>query len=361
MQPTPATRISIDSSTIVRFLGFIILAILFYVLRDVVLTFIASVVIASSIEPFTDKLERKGVPRLLSVIGIYVSTAIFVVAMFYFLAPPLVDDISNVISRAPEYIDSLQIWGASNDSVIGGTIYNSLNTETGSMVQIVNNLKQSVAGIGSGALGFFSGAFGGFMSFILIIVLSFYFAVQKDGIDSFLRIVTPIKNEEYIINLWKRSQRKMGRWLQGQFILGLIVAVLVYLGLTIIGVKSAFLLAILAGFLEIIPLFGPIIASIPAIAIALIDGGLSSSLMVIGLYLIIQQFENHLIYPLVVKKVVGVPPLLVIVSLVVGAQLAGFLGILLAVPIIAALMEYTNDIEARKKKIHESMKAVNSL
>jgi len=197
------------------------------------------------------------------------------------------------------------------------------------------------------------------MSFILIIVLSFYFAVQKDGIDTFLRIVTPIQKEEYIINLWKRSQRKMGRWLQGQFILGLIVGVLVYLGLTIIGVKSAFLLAILAGFLEIIPLFGPIIAAIPAIAIALIDGGLSSSIMVIGLYLIVQQFENHLIYPLVVKKVVGVPPLLVIVSLVVGAQLAGFLGILLSVPIIAAIMEYTNDVEARKKKLHENMKAMN--
>ncbi|PIP87042.1 hypothetical protein COW81_02380 [Candidatus Campbellbacteria bacterium CG22_combo_CG10-13_8_21_14_all_36_13] len=359
MQPIPTTKISIDSGTIVRFLGFVILVVLIFVLRDVVLTFIASVVIASSIEPFTEKLEKRGVPRLLSVIGIYVGTAIFVVSMFYFFAPPLVDDISNIISRAPEYIDSLQIWGESGNSVWGGKILSSINSDSISMTQIADQLKQSAVGIGSGAFGFFSGAFGGLMSFILIIVLSFYFAVQKDGIDTFLRIVTPIQKEEYIINLWKRSQRKMGRWLQGQFILGLIVGVLVYLGLTIIGVKSAFLLAILAGFLEIIPLFGPIIAAIPAIAIALIDGGLSSSIMVIGLYLIVQQFENHLIYPLVVKKVVGVPPLLVIVSLVIGAQLAGFLGILLSVPIIAAIMEYTNDVEARKKKLHENMKAMN--
>jgi len=350
-------KISIDSGTIIRAIFFVVLAVILYLLRDVLLTFLAAVVIASSIEPITSKFERRGVPRLLAVIGIYVGVAIFAISMFYFFAPPLVEDISNIISRAPEYVDSLQIWGAQNQSFFGVQVFNSFGGEGGiSATQIVESLSDSVSGIGSGALGFFSGVFGGFMSFILIVVLSFYFSVQKDGIDTFLRIVTPIKNEDYIINLWKRSQRKMGQWLQGQMILGIIVMVLVYLGLTILGVKSALLLALLAGLLEILPLFGPIIAAIPAIAIALIDGGFSLALMVFGLYIIIQQFENHLIYPLVVKKVVGVPALVVIIALVVGGQLAGFLGMLLAVPIMAALMEYTGDIEARKKKLHDDMK-----
>jgi len=188
------------------------------------------------------------------------------------------------------------------------------------------------------------------LSFILIIVFSFYFAVQEYGIANFLKIVTPIEHEKYIIDLWKRSQLKIGRWMQGQILLALFIGILVYLGLMILGVKYALLLAILAAVTELIPLFGPILAAIPAILIGFLDGGTTLGLMVLGLYVIIQQFENHLIYPLVVKKVVGVPPLMVIIALLIGAQLAGFLGIIIAVPVAAALMEFVNDIEKDKKK-----------
>ena len=139
--------------------------------------------------------------------------------------------------------------------------------------------------------------------------------------------------------------------MQGQLVLAFIIAVLVYLGLTILGIKYAFFLALLAAVAELIPLFGPVIASLPAIAIGFIDGGTTLGLFVIGFYIIIQQFENHLIYPLVVKKVVGVPPLLVILSLIIGAKLFGFLGIILSVPIAAAIMEFVHDVEEGRKSI----------
>ena len=94
-----------------------------------------------------------------------------------------------------------------------------------------------------------------------------------------------------------------------------------------------------------IPVFGPILAAIPAVAIAFIDSGATLALLVVGLYLIIQQFENHLIYPLVVTKVVGVPPLLVILALLVGAHLAGFFGVILSVPAAAIIQELVHDLE----------------
>jgi len=106
----------------------------------------------------------------------------------------------------------------------------------------------------------------------------------------------------------------------------------------------------------LIPIFGPIIAMIPAIAIAFTDGGLTSAVIILGFYLIIQQFENNLIYPLVVRKVVGVPPLLVILALLIGAKLAGFLGILLSVPIAAAFREYINDIEFDKQRAEAELR-----
>ena len=134
--------------------------------------------------------------------------------------------------------------------------------------------------------------------------------------------------------------------MQGQLLLAVIVGVLVFLGLTILGVKNALLLAVIAALFEIIPVFGPILAAVPAVALALLDGGLTLGLLVIALYVIVQQFESHLIHPLVVTRVVGVPPLLVILSIIVGAQLAGFLGILLSVPIAATIQELVKDVKA---------------
>jgi predicted PurR-regulated permease PerM len=187
------------------------------------------------------------------------------------------------------------------------------------------------------------------LSLFLIIVLSFYLAVQDDGVANFLRIVTPVKSHVYVIGLWKRSQAKIGQWMQGQLLLGLIIGVLVYLGLMVLGISHALLLAFIAAFFELIPVFGPIISAIPAVLIALAASGISEGLLVVGLYLVIHQFENHLLYPLVVKKIVGVSPILVILSLVIGAKLAGFLGAILAVPIAAALMELVDDIEKGKR------------
>jgi predicted PurR-regulated permease PerM len=187
--------------------------------------------------------------------------------------------------------------------------------------------------------------FGGALSFVLIVVLSFYLSVQEDGIEKFLRIVVSRKHEPYVIGLWKRTQAKIGLWMQGQIVLAVLVGVLVYLGLMVLGIKNALLFAVLAGVLEMIPLFGPIIAAIPAVAAGYADGGTSAGLIIAGLYLIIQQFENHLIYPLVVKKIVGVPPILVILSLLVGFELAGFLGMILSVPLSSMLVEFLDDVQ----------------
>ncbi len=126
-----------------------------------------------------------------------------------------------------------------------------------------------------------------------------------------------------------------------------------YLGLVIfVDANHALLLASLAALFELIPIFGPILSAIPAILIAFVDGGaehgVSKAVTVVIIYLIIHQFENHLLYPLVVKKIVGVSPILVIIALVIGAKLAGFLGAILAVPIAAAIMEFVGDIERNK-------------
>ncbi|HWP61703.1 MAG TPA: AI-2E family transporter, partial [Candidatus Paceibacterota bacterium] len=195
------------------------------------------------------------------------------------------------------------------------------------------------------ALSLVSAIFGGVFSFILIVVLSFYFAVVETGVDAFLKVVVPREHEEYVLGLWRRAQHKIGLWMQGQMLLAVIMGVLVFLGLTIIGVPHALVLAVIAGCFEIIPVFGPTLSAVPAVAIAFAAGGLGLGLVTIALYVIAQQFENHLIYPLVVTRVVGVPPLLVILALIAGGELWGFLGIILSVPIAATIRELAHDVQ----------------
>jgi predicted PurR-regulated permease PerM len=178
--------------------------------------------------------------------------------------------------------------------------------------------------------------------------------VLETGVDDFLRIIVPKRHQHYVLGLWKRSQHKIGLWMQGQLLLGLLMGIFVFLGLTILGVKHAIILALIAGVFEIIPVFGPTLSAVPAVIVSFVNGGIIlgtfvsgpvMGIVVIGLYVILQQFENHLIYPLVVKNVVGVPPLLVIIALIVGGDLAGFLGIILAVPLAGTLQELAKDIE----------------
>jgi predicted PurR-regulated permease PerM len=190
---------------------------------------------------------------------------------------------------------------------------------------------------------------------IFIFVLSFYLAVQENGVERFLRIITPPKRENYIISLWGRSQKKIVAWAKGQFILAILIGTSIYIGLMIIGLDNAFLFALLAAVGEVIPIVGMMIATIPAVLVALLSNGAPFALTVLIFYVLITQFENHILAPLIVNKVVGIPSVVVILSLVVGATLAGFWGVVLAVPVAATIMEFVGDIESSKKEQIESI------
>ena len=348
MSDTPYSRISISTGTIVRFLLVVVTLILLYYISDVLLVILAAIVIASAIEPLVRRLKKRSIHRVVSVLIIYICVAILLAALFIFFVPMVVNDTASFLNNLPDTISFGQLWSPIRD--IGVTLGStSVGSHTVSIAEFVRGLQSLVIGTGAGAFQTASLIFGGVLSFALVVVLSFYLAVQEDGVDDFLRIITPIRHHEYIIDLWKRSQRKIALWLQGQIILGIVVGVLVYLVLMVVGIPHALVLAVFAGLFEIIPVFGPIISSIPAILIAFADSGVGTGVLLMGLYLIIYQFESQLFYPLVVKKVVGVSPIVVILALVIGAKLAGVLGALIAVPLSAALMEYVHDIEKYKK------------
>lgn len=335
--------ISISPGSIV--VGILLIAgvIVLWHLRDLVLILLTAIVIASAMEPAIHALMRRKVPRLATVVFMYLLVAAIFFGIIFFFVPPVLEDAAAFFATLPQTISEIDV------SQFTGFLPEHLASSL-SIPELLRELSGSLAGTTGSAFTTLSAFFGGVTSFILIVVFSFYFSVQETGVDDFLRVITPVREQNYVLNLWKRSQEKIGKWMQGQLVLGVIVGVLVYLGLTILGVPYALLLAVLAGIFELIPVFGPILSAIPAIAVALTHGGVTEGFLVLGLYIVVQQFEAHLIYPVVVKKVIGVPPLLVILSLIVGYQIAGFLGVLLSVPIAGAIQEFVSDIDRIKSR-----------
>ncbi len=333
---------NISSGTIIRtmLIGFCFY--LIYILRDILLVVLTAVTITAAIEPINKIFTKRKVPRTLSVIIIFLGLGLILAAGFYFFLPTFVSDVLGVLDSLPRYIDTTNLLSPLSDTSFGASLPNL------SIKNIIESLSLTLSNVTGGLFTTISGFFGGIISFILIIVLSFYLSVQNDGVGNFLRVITPDYYEDYVLDLWKRAEKKIGLWLQGQLLLGLIIGILTFLGLSILGVKSALFLSLIAMVLELIPIFGIVLAIIPAFAIALSDGGATLALLVLGLYVIIQQFENHLIYPLVVRKIVGIPPILVILTLIIGLKLAGFIGVILSVPVAAILIEILNDIEKKK-------------
>lgn len=374
--------INITPGTFLKGIMVLLLVWFLFFIKDLVLVVLTSVVIASGLEPLIRWFKKYKIGRLPAAIISYIGLFAIFAGLLFFFVPSVLDEASSFLNTLPKYLESATLWNPLNinqsDVASSQKVVNGLSTGLSSSQQLVrsvavndasnsigiddliNGIQNITSSVSDGFIKIISTVFGGLMSFILIIVLSFYLLVQEDGVAKFLGLITPVKNEKYVVDLWKRSQAKIGQWMQGQLLLGVLVGVLVYLGLVVLGVKNALLLAVLAGLLEIIPVFGPVLSAIPAILTAFLDAGLTQALLVTGLYVIVQQFENHLIYPLVVRKVVGISPIIVILSLIIGAKLAGFLGVVLSVPVVSAIMEYIDDIEKSKyafwQKISESEK-----
>ena len=347
------TVISITAGTIFKGVAILVGFYVAYLLRDLLLVIIVSVVLASSIEPAIKWFGKFRIHRIPAVLAIYLALAGLMAGIFYAFIPPLVDELYNFSQNLPAVAKELNVNFFSSDTSTVKKSETILTKITGnaSPIQDISAGIGKVSAVSQNALGAATAIFGGVFSFILIVVLSFYFAMQEKGIEDFLRVIIPFDKEAYVISLWARSQAKIGKWMQGQLLLGVMIFVLVYLGLTIFGIPYALMLAALAGVLEIIPVFGPIMSAIPGVALAFSAGGTSLALVIAGFYLLVQQFESNLIYPLVVRKIVGVPPILVILALIIGFELAGFLGILISVPVAAVIMEIVEDIEKGKSMI----------
>jgi predicted PurR-regulated permease PerM len=335
--------IDISYKTFIKFFLILIGFGLLYYLGGIILAVILAVVIASALEPAMEWFLRNRIPRVLGAIFAYLAFFFLFVGIVYMVFPPLFDEVQGFFRIYPMQEQKL----LRELDRINAPFLSSLVTDN---IDIILNGTGGIGQLGGGVFQFASNIFGGVFSALIVTVLSFYLVTQERGIENFLRIVTPLEYEEYAIDLWMRSQKKMGQWLRAQFLLAVLIGLMVYLGLTILGVKYALLLGLLAAVFEIIPIIGPILAAVPAVFVAFLQQPLLG-FIVVAMYILIQQMESHLIVPVVMRKAVGLNPLIVIISLLVGAQLGGIIGLFLAVPVAAVVVEFVVDIDKKKRAV----------
>jgi predicted PurR-regulated permease PerM len=286
--------------------------------------------------------------RTLAVFLIYFFSFAVIVGLLSVFVPVFAQEMSLLVTQLGKYIPDSSILNTFQpDTISGAKGVVTTISHNASLEDVVKSTQKLVTSLSGGFFSIFGSAFGSVLNLLLIMIISFYLSVTERGIEGFLRVIMPAAHEEYVIDLWQRTERKIGLWMQGQLLMGVMMGMLTYLGLTIIGVKYSLVLGLLVIVAELIP-FGLILATIPGVLFAYIDGGVTIAAITGLMYLVLGQFETYLIYPLVVKKATGISPLVVIISLLVGAQLAGFWGVILAVPCAVCLLEFLDDLEKKK-------------
>jgi predicted PurR-regulated permease PerM len=280
----------------------------------------------SGFAPLVDWFEKQRVNKTLAVIFTYLIAIGGLGLLLFAVVPPLIEQSRLFVAKFPFFVGQVTDY-IGTESVPGYT-----------PEEITAILSDRVNDILGNLLGLILNVFTGFLTFLSVAVFSFYLLLDRAKIKKNLVYLFPHLAKEEVLDIVNSIERKLGAWVRGQLILMFIVFLMTWLGLTLLRVEFALPLALMAGLLEAIAIVGPILAGITAFVIVVAQG--NSLLVILGtaaLYILIQQLENYVIVPKVMKEVVGLSPIVTILALLVGGTLFGIIGAAIAVPTAAAI------------------------
>jgi len=296
-----------------------------------------SLVLASAVDPWIDWMESKRIPRGIGIFIIYLIMFTVVGGVVYLIIPPIIEQINELTEDFPAIFEKV---------VSGVEILKNYMMEKGIFDEIKENFGTVSSNLQNAAGSVFStvsGIFGSIFTFFLVLVITFYMVVEENAMKKIVWSVAPKQHQVHIMHLINKMQKKVGLWLRGQLILSFIIFSLTYIGLLILNVKYALVLALIAGLTEFVPYLGPILASIPAIFLAFTQAPMLAVFVAV-LYYIIQLLENNLIVPKLMQKVVGLNPIISIAVLMIGFKVAGVVGAILSIPVATAVNVFLLDV-----------------
>ncbi len=325
----------------VKLINIIILAVVIFIVLRYGITistllkpFIIAAIISYLLNPIVKAFEKKGIRRIYGVLIVYLIFISIILLLSFVLVPKLIKEISILALNIPQYSSQMQeLLKKFQDGYINSGLPDSfkevLDENIYMLQSMILTLLQNIA---NGIIEVFSQLF----NIIIVPVIAFYMLKDNEYFKNQFVLLLPKSKRTKFIVLLRDIDNVFGKYIRGQIIVGSFIGVFTTIALILIKVKYAFILGIFAGIANIIPYFGPFIGIVPTILFALLDST-SKALYAAGAFIFIQQIESGFLTPRIIGKSVGIHPVYVIMSLIVGGKLFGVIGLIMAVPVLAAI------------------------
>jgi predicted PurR-regulated permease PerM len=326
-KPEKSIKIEISHRTIIFTFVFFLFLKFLWMIKDLLFSFLIAFIIMSALKPAVIFLTKKKIPRVIaSIIVYFIAVGLFIYGLA-FIIPPLFKESLQLLLTVPLVIENF--WP--NLTV--------LNFST---------LTSYLPDITSQVLNFIRNIFSNTLFVISTLFFGFYFLVEENFIKDVLTKFFEVKKAQVINDVFNRIEKRMSNWFWGETILMLLVGLLNFIGFSLVGIKYALPLAVLAGLLEVIPNLGPTVAAVPALLIGLSQSAFMG-LAALAVAFLVQQLENNMIVPLVMRKVTGLNPIFILTALIIGGKIGGVPGVILAIPLSLILETLLVEISRQSK------------
>ena len=312
----------------------------FYILfsvRNILIWFIFALTISVLFNPAVNFLQRRKIPRGLAVVLIYVGIFGILSILIYLVVPIFIAEIQVFLNSFPEYFEKISppLKG------LGFQAFNSLEN-------FLTALGNSLEGMADNIFSALFSIFGGFFATLFVIVTAIFLSLEEKGVERTLMYLFPKRYEAQVLSVWARCQKKVAGWFGARLLACLFVGLASYIAFLLFNVKYPFTLALFAGVFNFVPYVGPLLTGV-VLFLIIFPTEMFKAVFVLIAFALIQQVENSILSPLLMKKFVGLPPALVLLSLVVGANLWGVLGAILSIPLFGIFFEFFKEFLQRRR------------
>jgi predicted PurR-regulated permease PerM len=318
-----------------------------------VLVFIA-ILLASALEPMIGVIrDRLPLGRGATILVVYVTFFVTVIGLAFIVVPAAIAQGQEIVKGLPSTLDSIRSWAATLEPAILGDSVTRLADSAGKVFEAppAPNPDQVVE-VGAAAAE-------AAIALATLLTLVFFWLLEHARLQRYVLAYFPADNRAGARDIWNEVETRLGLWVRGQLTLMGTMGVATATAYALLGVPGALLLGLIAAITEAIPIVGPLLGAIPAILVASTVSP-ELALIVAGVYVVIQLIEGSVLVPLVMRNTIGISPLLVMLSLLVGAAAGGLLGALLAVPIVASAEIILSQLQAREQPVAQDPAAIET-
>jgi len=329
--------LDISWGTIFKIFAAVISFYILYQIRDILAWFVFALIISVLFNPAVNFLRKLKIPKSLAVLFVYTAFFGILTLIIYFTVPLFISEIKQFSQILPQYFERISppLKGLKIEA------FQDIENFFNALGEILNKIIINIANI-------LFVIFGGIFATIFILTLAIYISLNEKGIERSILIFFPKKYEANILSIWERCQKKVSAWFLTRILACLFVGVVSFVVFLVFNTPYPFSLGLLAGVLNFIPIVGPLITGIFIFVIISLES-ISKAIFVIIAFALIQQVENNILTPLISKRLVGLPQILVLMSLAIGGILWGFLGAILAIPLAGILYEFLKEFLEKRK------------